>query len=68
MQIAMKINRISGAVAIACLVALASFHGAAQEDKPVREVYQAQAMGQSTQLGKKFGVTINIEQYSTPED
>ena len=64
----MKINRIAGAVVTACLVALVNFHGAAQEDKPVREVYQAQAMGQGTQLGQTFNVTINIERYSTPEE
>jgi len=45
-----------------------TFPGAAQEDKPIGEVYQAQAMGQSTQLGKTFNVTINIERYSTPEE
>jgi hypothetical protein len=31
-------------------------------------VYQAQAMGQSTQMGKNFNVTVNIERYSTPEE
>jgi hypothetical protein len=45
-----------------------SFDSAAQEGKPTREVYQAQAMGQSTQMGKSFNVTINIERYSTPEE
>jgi hypothetical protein len=68
MQKLIKISRMSGAVAIACLVVLASFDSAAQEDKPTREVYQAQAMGQSTQLGKTFNVTINIERYSTLEE
>jgi hypothetical protein len=68
MQKMMKISRMSGAVAIACLVALVGSHGAAQEDKPLREVYQAQAMGQGTQLGKNLNVTINIERYSTPEE
>jgi hypothetical protein len=67
-QKVMKISRMSGAVAIVSLVVLVSFRGAAQEDKPIREVYQAQAMGQSTQLGKSFNVTINIERYSTPEE
>jgi hypothetical protein len=49
-------------------VALAGSYGAAQDDKPVRETYQAQALGQGTQLGKTFNVTINIDQYSPPED
>jgi len=65
---AMKVNRICGAVAMTCLVVLGSFTGLAQEDKPMREVYQAQAMGQSTQMGKTFNVTINVERYSTPEE
>jgi hypothetical protein len=64
----MKISRMFGAIGVACLVMLASFDSAAQEDKPIREVYQAQAMGQSTQLGKSFNITINIERYSTPEE
>jgi hypothetical protein len=68
MQTVMKISRMSGAVAIACIVVLVSFDSAAQEDKPIREVYQAQAMGQSTQMGKTFNVTINIERYSTPQE
>ena len=29
---------------------------------------QAQAMGQSTQLGRNFGITLIIEEYSTPDD
>jgi hypothetical protein len=68
MQEAMKIRRACGAVAIACLVVLASSDSTAQEDKPVREVYQAQAMGQNTQFGKTFNVTINIEKYSTLDE
>jgi hypothetical protein len=68
MRRAMTIMRMSGAVAIACLAALVGTHGAPQEDKPLREVYQAQAMGQSTQLGKTFNVTINIERYSDPDE
>jgi hypothetical protein len=68
MQKVMKIGGVSGAVAIACLVVLVSFDSAAQEDKPIREVYQAQAMGQGTQMGKTFNVTINVERYSTPEE
>jgi hypothetical protein len=68
MQKVMKIRRMFGAVTIVCLVALVGSHGAAQEDKPIREVYQAQAMGQSTQAGQNFNVTINIERYSTPEE
>jgi hypothetical protein len=68
MQERMKVSRMCGVVAIACLVVLVSFNSAAQDDKPIREVYQAQAVGQSTQMGKTFNVTINIERYSTPEE
>jgi hypothetical protein len=69
MQEVMKISRVSSAVAIACVVVLVSLNSAAQsDDKPIREVYQAQAMGQSTQMGKNFNVTVNIERYSTPEE
>jgi hypothetical protein len=68
MQKTMKSSRMFAAVTIIGLVALVGSRGAAQEDKPIREVYQAQAMGQSTQLGQNFNVTINIERYSTPEE
>jgi hypothetical protein len=67
MQAAM-IRRVCSALAIASLVVLVIFDGAAVEDKPVREVYQAQAMGQNRQFGKTFNVTINIERYSTLEE
>lgn len=33
-----------------------------------QETIQAQAFGTSTMAGKSFGVTINIEDYSTPAD
>jgi hypothetical protein len=68
MQKVLKINRTSAVIAIACLVLMATLDSTAQEDKPKREVFQAQAMGQSTQLGKTFSVTINVQQYSTPEE
>lgn len=68
MQNVIRINRIFSVVATTCLLVLASFVSAAQDVKPTREVYQAQAMGQSTQLGKTFNVTINIEQFSTMEE
>jgi hypothetical protein len=69
MQKAMKISSLCGALAIASLVMLISFDSVAQDDdKPIREVYQAQAMGQSTQMGQNFNVTIIVERYSTPEE
>jgi hypothetical protein len=45
MQKVTKVIRMCAVVAITCLVALVGSPGAAQEDKAVREVYQAQAMG-----------------------
>jgi hypothetical protein len=70
MQKLMKIGCISGVVVLACLIGLVSFRSAAQDEKEpsLRLVYQAQAMGQGTQLGKTFNVTINIEQWSTAEE
>jgi len=38
------------------------------QDKPKHEVFQAQAMGQSTQMGRSFNVTVNITEYSTLEE
>jgi hypothetical protein len=49
------------------LLLLANVHSAGQE-KPTSEEYQAQAMGQGTQLGQTFNVTIHIEEYSTLEE
>jgi hypothetical protein len=68
MQQRMKISGLCGVVATACFVVLVSLSSAAQDDKPIREFYQAQAMGTSTQMGKTFNVTVNIERYSTPEE
>jgi hypothetical protein len=46
---------------------LVTFHSEAQ-DKPQPVEYQAQAMGQGTQLGQTFNVTVRIEEYSAPEE
>jgi len=57
-------------VGFASVVALASITlctAVAQEKMPPEE-YQAQAMGQGTQLGQTFNVTVHIEEYSTPEE
>jgi hypothetical protein len=45
---------------------IASF--ALAQDKPKPEVFQAQAMGQGTQLGRNFSVTVHIADYSSPEE
>jgi hypothetical protein len=54
-------------VAGLALILMASLRGVAQ-DKPKREVFQAQAMGQSTQMVRTFSVTVNINEYSSPEE
>ena len=54
-------------VAIAIILLSGSINNNAQ-DKPKREEFQAQAMGESTQLGQSFNVTVIIEEYSTPAD
>ena len=59
---------MSAVVTIVCLGMLASIRATAQDSKPAREVYQAQAMGTLTQTGRTFNVTVNIEQYSPPEE
>jgi hypothetical protein len=59
------------AVAMSSLLLLRSSSRGAQEEAGnlARRYYiQAQAMGEGTQLGKTFGVTVIVEQYSSPED
>jgi hypothetical protein len=68
MQKLTNISRVFAVLAIACLVMVAGLHVAAQDEKSRPEVYQAQAMGQGTQMGKTFNVTINIEQYSSADE
>ena len=58
---------IKATLAIFGLMLLVSSSATAQ--KLPKAVYiQAQAMGQSTQLGQTFGITVIIEEYSTAED
>jgi hypothetical protein len=68
-----KVTRISRTfilLAVASLVLLVTMRSKAQDEKEqsLRLVYQAQAMGQGTQLGKTFNVTVNIDQWSTAEE
>lgn len=62
-----KIRFTALAVGVVSLVLLSNVQGTAQEQK-VDEEYQAQAMGQGTQLGQTFNVTVHIEEYSSPEE
>lgn len=65
-----KIEKRSFTIAIVTIVGLVllSSVGSTAQDKPQREVFQASAMGQGTQLGRTFSININIEEYSTEED
>jgi hypothetical protein len=67
MQTAKKASLISAAIAIVGVLLSGGLHGIAQ-DEPLRELYQAQAMGQGTQMGQTFNVTVHIQEYSTPEE
>jgi hypothetical protein len=61
-----SIAAVASFVGLALLLLL-SLNSVAQ-DKPKREVFQAQAMGQSTQMGQSFNVTVNVSEYSSPEE
>jgi hypothetical protein len=58
---------INATLAIAGLMVLLSSTAAAQK-LPKSLYIQGQAMGQSTQMGQTFNVTVIIEEYSTPDD
>jgi hypothetical protein len=58
---------INASLQIAGLMLLVSSTAMAQK-LPKRIYIQAQAMGQSTQLGQSFNITVSIEEYSTPDD
>lgn len=65
-----KINTNILAIAVVAIitVVLLPSTGSTAQDAPKREVFQATAMGQSTQLGRMYNVNIMIEEYSTAED
>jgi hypothetical protein len=63
-----KVALISTALTIVSLLPLTGLHTLAADEQRLNEVYQAQAIGQSTQMGKTFNVTIHIDEYSTPEE
>ena len=56
------------ALGVASLFGLLSNIRVVAQEQPVHEEYQAQAMGQGTQLGQTFNVTVHIEEYSSPEE
>ena len=57
---------ISAAFALLLLGRLVAESSAQERIQP--EEYQAQAMGQGTQLGQTFNVTVHIDAYSTEEE
>jgi hypothetical protein len=65
MQTTHKINSAHLCLRLIIPLLLASICSVAQS-KP--EVFQAEAFGQGTQLGRTYNVTISIDSYSTPED
>ena len=67
MRLTKKMSLIVISFAGFSLLCLASLRSAGQEVQ-MPEEYQAQAIGQGTQLGQNFNVTVNIQEYSTPED
>ena len=60
----------TAAIGIVSVALLMSSTSSAQDSaKLPKSIYiQAQAMGQSTQLGRNFGVTLIINEFSTPAD
>jgi hypothetical protein len=68
MQKATKVIFNATAIPIACLLLLASLRSVAQDHQSLNEEYQAQAMGQGSQMGQTFNVTILIQEYSTSEE
>jgi hypothetical protein len=62
-----KTTFTTGSLVVLGLILLASLTSPAK-DEPKREEFQAQAMGQGTQMGQTFNVTIHVYEYSTPEE
>ena len=63
-----KVRFAFASFASAVALALITLCTAVAQEKMPPEEYQAQAMGQGTQLGQTFNVTVHIEEYSTPEE
>ena len=58
------------AITLISAVLLTSSNSSAQDGTKLKKsiFIQAQAMGQSTQMGRSFGVNLLIEEFSTPDD
>jgi hypothetical protein len=69
LHIRKQLEKVSlSATAVVCVFLLSGIHCVAQDEHALHEVYQAQAIGQSTQAGQTFNVTVHIDEYSTPEE
>lgn len=55
---------VAGLIGLMLLVSA----GSSAQKLPKSIYIQAQAMGESTQMGRTFGITIIINEYSTPDD
>jgi hypothetical protein len=65
-----KVFTVAAAFALVLLLFVSTPQTAAQDGKRLsKSIYiQAQAMGQSTQLGRSFSINVIINELSTPED
>jgi hypothetical protein len=68
MRRATKTSITISALVILGAVFLVGSSLSAQDEKPKKQVYQATAMGQGTQMGRTASVTIIIEEFSTADD
>jgi len=60
-------TRVIVSVLIALALILSATHGFSQ-GREKSETIEASSMGTGTQLGQMFGITVNIYDYSTPEE
>jgi len=67
MQKETKVSFVSAALILFGLLLLANLYIVAQ-DNTLPKVYQAQAMGQGTQLGRTYNITVHIDQYTSSEE
>lgn len=63
-----RLKKVTLAIAGAMGFMLLTCSSSSAQKLPKSIYIQAQAMGQSTQLGRTFGVTLIIDEFSPPED
>jgi hypothetical protein len=67
-DMANKIRVTVSAVLVSSVFALLSSLQSAAQEQLLREEYQAQAMGQGTQMGQTFNVTLHVDEYSSMDE